>query len=292
MHHHDHSYVDRRGGHVLWSHFRNGVARGAYRRAALEASVRMYRETAGIGDPERGGLALLVLQRAQLAAEDVGRLLHTLAAKPSWERLTRSSYDDLDRIFEQVLSQPRLSTGPFLLPSMQEVADEHFDPTETRGFQRLVRLSEARIEHQLQLVARFWLRYRLVAKATMHGYPIVAGKFFDEPPGAGKLSELARKRPMSGLWALAVPSEANHLAATVATTAIPLNLGDKAVSGLHVAGKAAIKTTGWLCEAQAFTIERGFARTTPLDLVDRLAADERDAVLALFKQRGVEWSGR
>lgn len=291
MLHHDHSYVERRGGHALWSHFRGGAARCAYRRAALDAAVAMFRDATEISEPERGGLALLVLQRAQLAAEDIGRLLHALAAQPSWERLTRSTYDDLDRVFADVLAEPRTSLSPFLLPTPEQVVEEQLGVTETRGFQRLAHLTAIPIQHQLGLVADFWLRYRSVAKATMHGCPIVAGKYLDEPPGAGRLSEFARARPTARPWALAVPSTANHRTATVATTAIPLALDDKTVSNIHLAGKAAVKTSGWLCDAQAFTIERGYARTTPLDLVDRLPTDERDAVLALFERRRDEPTG-
>jgi hypothetical protein len=82
--HHDHSYVERRGGHVLYSYMRQASARGAYRRAALERAFARWLEVSG-GDqrlPSLSGLGLIVMQRAVLAAEDLGRLLVALDDTP------------------------------------------------------------------------------------------------------------------------------------------------------------------------------------------------------------------
>src|SRR5437879_28349 len=92
--HHDHAYVERRGGWEFWVHTRGAPARVEYRRQAIARAHDLYgAHEEGKPEPEVGGLGLLVLQRALLAVEDLGGMLHALAGPgpETWERLRRAN---------------------------------------------------------------------------------------------------------------------------------------------------------------------------------------------------------
>ena len=190
--HHDHDYVERRGGPLLYTHMRGALGRGRYRRVALERADAMYRAAlADEGASVRvGGLGLLVLQRAMLAAEDLGGLLHALlGTPPSFERLTSVSYDELDKFYLDVRDRPARVLEPFILPTLEVLEDEDMTTAEVEAAMRLVALTRSRWLQMLQRVAQLWLGQRVVAKATMHGIPLVAGELVVGPPPAGVLAE-------------------------------------------------------------------------------------------------------
>ena len=120
-----------------------------------------------------GGLGLLVLQRAMLAAEYLGGLLHALlGTAPSFERLTSVSYDELDKFYLDVRDRPARVLEPFILPTLEVLEDEDMTTAEVEVAMRLVALTRSRCPLQmLQRVAQLWLAQRVVAKATMHGIP-------------------------------------------------------------------------------------------------------------------------
>jgi len=175
--HHDHSYVERRGGHVLYSFLRHAPSRAAYRQGAIVRAHDRWKaaSTDGAGLPLLGGIGLLVLQRAFLAAEDLGRLMVGLDGEPSWERLTTARLPALDEAFVRALANPNRALQPFCLPSSQQLLDEGLDSQTRDGAERLAQLAAERWLRQLEAVARFWGSTRPIAKATMHGFPILAG---------------------------------------------------------------------------------------------------------------------
>jgi hypothetical protein len=71
--HHDPEYVERKVGWPLYTHLRGAGPRSASRAEAIERAWGSYRRAAARGSPgsELGGLGLIVLQRALLAAEDL-----------------------------------------------------------------------------------------------------------------------------------------------------------------------------------------------------------------------------
>jgi hypothetical protein len=277
--HHDHSYVERRGGHVLYSFMRHAPSRAAYRRAAIVRAHDRWQAatTDGTGLPLLGGIGLLVLQRAFLAAEDLGRLIVGLDGEPSWARLTTARLPALDQTFVRVLTNPDRALQPFCLPSPQQLLDERLDSATRDGAERLAQLAAERWLRQLQTVAHFWGSARPIAKATMHGFPILAGSLVTGPPPAGALTDGLRV-PSREPWVLALNSEQDVEKRRVATTSTPLPVDEAAVSHALRAGKAAVRLAVALCAAQASSIERGCAVTIPLDLLHRLPVEQRAAL--------------
>jgi hypothetical protein len=91
--HHDWDYIERRGGIELLTHLRGAATRVAFRRAAIDRAYVQFAaaEAAGRPDAEVGGLGLVVVQRALLAAEDLGGLLHAFRGDDPWDRLRRTT---------------------------------------------------------------------------------------------------------------------------------------------------------------------------------------------------------
>jgi hypothetical protein len=277
--HHDHAYIERRGGHVLYSYMRQASARSACRQAAIERAFARWLE-ASTGDqrlPSLSGLGLIVMQRAFFAAEDLGRLLAALDDEPSWERLTDATLPELDAIFTRVMTDPNRSLRPFILPTGEQLLDEDLDRTAREGVLRLAQLAAERWIRQLETVMRFWVTARSFAKATMHGFPLIAGSLVTGPPPAGALTDRLRI-PDCPSWALALVSDMDHQQQRVETTLIPIPLDEKALSAAVRAGKAATRVTDALAEAQATSIEGGHAITVPLGPIHRLSDEQRTAV--------------
>jgi hypothetical protein len=286
LQHHDHDYVERRGGHLLWSHFRASSARSEYRLGAIAAAVALYEERMAEGlDQEAGGVALLVLQRALFACEDLARALNGLLAGPSWQAVVTAKLPALDGIFACVLSDPDSVLRAFALPPDEWLDREHRgQPAVRRALEDLRNRTRRRWTRQLETVASFWLQRRRIAKATMHGFPFIAGDLVREPPGAGVISDHARddgRHP----FAVAVLSSAHHAQARVHTEIFTIPLDRGAVATFQRAGKVAARCAESLGMTQANSIERGYAYGIPLDLLDRLSTGDQRILTALVEEQ-------
>ncbi len=278
LEHHDHAYVERRGGHVLWSYCREAPARCAFRRASLDRAVSLY-ETDDVDDDERGGMGLLVLQRALLATEDLARLLHVFRGTPSWQRFVVVPTRELDTALAEVFTNPAGALEPFALPDPRTLAAEPLSREERVALGELVKRTAWRWHYGLETAGRFWLDYRRVAKSTMHGFPLIPGRLINEAPGAGALSDCARdpgRRP----WALAVLSERDFQRAEINTECHPVALDPASVRATYRSGKVAIKLSLALAAAQAGSIETGHRWVVPFDLLERLPDDQQAAIRA------------
>jgi hypothetical protein len=174
--HHDFDYVERRGGAPLFSHMRGVAGRARYREEAVRRAERLYVASAaggaGADNTRIAGMGLLVIQRATLAAEDLGGLLWALDGEDPWSRLTSTKVDQLDSVFQSVLTEPEKVLRHFRLPTPVAVDDEPGVHTAQRAaIKRLTELHSLFWGYQLGVVARLWLRYKDLAKSTMHGYP-------------------------------------------------------------------------------------------------------------------------
>lgn len=275
--HHDHDYVERRGGPLLYTHMRGAEGRGRYRRVALERSDAMYTTAlAEEGASMRvGGLALLVLQRAMLAAEDLGGLLHALLGEPpAFERLTSVSYDALDKVFLDVRDRPERILKPFILPTREVLEDEDMTAAEVAAAMRLVALTRSRWLQMLQRVTQLWLDQRVVAKATMHGIPLVAGELVVGPPPAGVLADGVRD-PRTRPFAVAVLSRVHHDRGEVITDRHTVQLDHPSVARYLRAGKAAVRLAHELSQTQATSIELGYGYGLPKHSISLLSSKER-----------------
>lgn len=286
--HHDHDYVERRGGHALLSHMRTAGGRCAYRRAALERAANLYNaaQSTGATESEQAGLGLLAMQRALFAAEDLGGLIHALlGAPPSMQRLTSTTIPDLDAVFVAVRREPHTIRRAFLLPDADVMDNEDDLSAAERGAMlRLAQLVDQRRSIGLGTVSRFWLRFSKVAKATMHGFPFVSGELVLGPPPAGRLA-LGVRAPKRRPWTLAIPATRDREKAEIITTPWIIELDPVAVQLFVAAGRQATGLTEDLSVAQVTTIASGHGYTVPMHLKHRLTASERKLLDDLLARR-------
>jgi hypothetical protein len=204
--HRDHAFVEQHGGWEFLSHLRAGPSRAAYRRRALLHAMQAYRRilVAGGAPEELCGAALLVVQRGAFCAEDLAGLLHALSdSTDRWARLTSSQIPHLDAVCRQVAKdacalgpvRARPSLKAFCIGPDELIERESGLSAEQRAASvHLAELYAARWLKRMRRVALFWSQYRELAKATMHGYPLLAGRRVVGPPPAGRLAE-GRQRP-------------------------------------------------------------------------------------------------
>lgn len=275
--HHDHGYVKRRGGQELLAHMSGASARAGYRVAAIARSLRAYEQADDAGKPatEVGGLALIVVQRALLAAEDLGGLLHAFAGPKPWDRLRATKIPDLDAAFRSVLADPRKTLHEaFRVPTDEHLRDEHLDDAGRLAFMRLRERVTDRWETMLQRPARLWLAHREVAKAMMHGFPLLAGEHVIGPPGAGELSD--GMRWPSGLFAVAVTSSERDRHVSVNRHLIALDRDN--VRRFDRDGRTAAKLAAELCSLHASSIMDGCAATLSTELLPTLSSDDQTRI--------------
>jgi hypothetical protein len=77
-----------------------------YRRLAIQRAYDRFAaaEDNGLDDSQLGGLGLIVLQRALLAVEDLGGVLHSFAGSDPWIRLRSAKISDITAAFDRVLA--------------------------------------------------------------------------------------------------------------------------------------------------------------------------------------------
>lgn len=292
--HHDHGYVQRRGGHAFFSHLRGAPARTRYRDEALRRAEALHRAAVGDGAPAERvcGAGLIVLQRAALAAEDLATLLHALAEdEPAaaadtaseagrWQRLTNVKIPDQRELFLEIAHSPSTGLRAFRLPSDEVLAEEGLDADALDAARRLRELTEARWMRMLHRVAVFWLNYGDVAKSTMHGFAAIAGREISEPPGAGILGDgiVTPDEPF------VVMVNSTVTGTVVQTPHMLLSLGAGNVNEFRRCGTLAVRLTHELCATLAEGIERGYAYGLPLTLAHRLDGPERQALVAQQQQ--------
>lgn len=288
--HHDHDYVERRGGHVFYSHLRGASARATYREGALRRAEALHADAwAKAASPEViCGAGLITLQRAVFAAEDLAVLLHALAtdnpeaaAEPDsgsgaeiWSRLVNVTIPDQHAVFSGILSDPSEALRAFRLPTDEALEGESLAPAADEAARRLRERTARRWTMMLQRLATFWLSYGSIAKATMHGFAAIAGRQVVEPPGAGFLARGIR--PPKGPFVLMVNS---HLQGTdVRTPSTVVEMTPERVRDFRRSGSMAVRLTAELCETLARGIELGYGYGVPSLLVGRLSLADQLAL--------------
>jgi hypothetical protein len=277
--HHDHSYIEERGGHVFYSHVRGAPARCTYRERAVVRAFQLYERGVadGLPEPELGGRGLLVLQRALLAAEDIGGLLHALAAPDPWARLVSTTIPDLDAAFRRVVADDPTAMEPFCLPSAEILEGEDLNETQRAAALRLGELTGQRWRRQLEAVARFWLTHASAVKSTMHGFPLLAGTHVLGPPRAGEVADGIADPGYRFAMALQsrIRPTSDPNTKEVITERHVIRVDDTNVAAAKRAGVAGARVTAALCLQQAASIEHGYANFTPADLLHRLSKQEQ-----------------
>jgi hypothetical protein len=291
--HHDHDYVERRGGHVFYSHLRGAPERAAYRASALLRAEALHADAWATGASAETicGAGLITLQRAVFATEDLSVLLHALAEDDPeaagvpdsgagteiWPRLVNVTIPNQRVLFSGILSDPTQALRAFRLPSDEVLAREAYAPAADAAARRLRDRTARRWTVMLQRLATFWLAYGSIAKATMHGFAAIAGRQVTEPPGAGFLARGIR--PPAGPFVLMVNS---HLQGTdVRTPGKAIEMTLERVRDFRRSGSLAVKLTAELCETLARSIELGYGYGVPNRLADRLDPVDQAALADL-----------
>lgn len=290
--HHDHDYVERRGGHVFFSHLRGAPDRARYRQEALQRGERLYNDAVAARETSEQvcGAGLIVLQRAALAVDDLAVLLHALAeddpdaaADPAsnagaeiWPRLVSMTIRDEIDLFRAITEDPGQALRAFRLPPDAVLARESLAPAAEAAARRLRDRTARRWGVMLVRVAQFWLAYGAAAKATMHGFAAIAGRQITEPPGAGFLGE--HVRPPDHPFVVMVNSIVE--ATNVQTPQLVLAMTSDRVRDFRRHGSTAVKLATALCATLAEGIESGHGYGVPMLLAHRLGDADRDALVS------------
>lgn len=273
-------YVDSHGGWPLLTHFRGAEDRTAHRRGAIERAFEVFAaaETAGQPEPEIGGLGLLVLQRALLAAEDLGGLIHAMLGPDPWLRLRTAKIPDLNAAYELARTDPRaVLTAAFCLATDEQIEAEHSEPEAHAALKEARRLATRRWTEMLRRCASLWLALFNVAKATQHGFPIVAGERVTKPPGAGQLGQGVRSS--TPRFAVAVTSRISGTEVTTNRQVVRLARHD--VEAYRRNGKIAARLALELCQTQAESIVSGHVAAVPLRGTRFLNSEARSVIEGL-----------
>jgi len=272
--HHDHGYVENHGGWPFYSYLRDAGSRGEFREGAIERSWAAYRRAAAGATPsaELGGLGLIVLQRGLLAAEDLGRLLHAVAAKEPWIALRQARIDDLNEAYTAAAEDSETALRRLGLIDSAAFADLGLSKIAAAAALRLREITAREWSAQLTQSAGLWLTHWPLARATMHGFPIIAGELIVGPPGAGELGEGLRP-PEARPFAVAMTStvKGNH----VETDRHIVHLDRRAVGEVRELGRSAAGLCGRLGALKAQAISVAEDGALPLDLASRLTNRER-----------------
>jgi|GEM_PF-2401297 len=277
--HHDHSYVERRGGFLLLTYMRGVHGRADFRRDALDRALTAHAERTGTDACAAG---LVVLQRALLCAEDLGRLLHAVAGPEPWARLRSANLGEIDEAFVTATRDGgQFRHRAFCLPARAQIEDEGWDPADQGALQQLCALVDGRRARMLATTARLWLRHSRVAKATMHGLPVIAGKHVIEPPGAGAIG--AGIADPGVPFAVVLSTRAHGKA--VHTEQHTLKMDRASVAGWHRDGSVATKLFRDLCDVQVGSIMGGYGVIVPTELAARLSLEDRSRIERLVEAR-------
>jgi hypothetical protein len=215
----DPARVESEVGVAFYTHLR-GLGRVAdVRYENIERAIEIYRREADVGAPEPtvAGYGLLVMQRVTLVAEDLLGLLWALPKADPWKALTGYYARDLDKVARTFLEGHRDLHAFLLIPSDQTIHARIPEAPVREAVTAWAAATRDMHDSSLKAVCGFWLDLRHVAKATMHGFGMVARQYLVDPPGGGRLSEFLSDAPR-GLYAMNLDSRRDDDARRVETT--------------------------------------------------------------------------
>jgi hypothetical protein len=272
-------------GAGLYAHLRGVPVIGEFRRGAIRRAEGLYqsRLADSAKEPELSGLGLLVLQRAMLAVEDLGGLLHAFTDPPSWKALVSYNLDSISGTFDALFAggDPAIARA-YLFPTDEAIRDEPYLTEEQRQATRLLR-NEALQQTRAKLgrVAELWQMLHRHAKKTMHGLGFLAGSTVVEEPGAGKIDELVAPN-LDRPFVVALDTTFNDQTAYVHTEVQSIVV-DRANVGVFVdAGLAACDASDLFAAGRLHGLQTNHAFTLPKALIEELPTDAADVLRELF----------
>jgi hypothetical protein len=279
----DPGYVEEKVGAALYVHLRGVPAIVDFRRAAIERAYARHADCDPNDECRRGALALLVLQRAMLAVEDLGGLLHALDHPPSFERLVSYGLRDISTLFSRLFADPELTPRIYGLASAEPINDEPSLSIEQRqALKHLTTITLMRVDGLLAKLRVLWDASHDDAKKTMHGLAFAAGRYAIKPPGAGMIT---RATPSDHPRPFAIPLTTrivDPLGPQVNTEVGTLALASADVDRFRDAGLAACEATEALVGGRLRGIETNHAYTVPKTYLDQLSPAHRAAIEPLF----------
>jgi hypothetical protein len=96
----------------------------ALRRSAIERAFALYHGAADASESRRGGLGLLVLQRAMLAVEDLGGLIFAYADPPDFSRLVSYDLADISAAFDRLFRDRDAVPDLYRFPTAEAIDAE------------------------------------------------------------------------------------------------------------------------------------------------------------------------
>ena len=253
-----------------------------FRRNALARAAERHSNT-DQDECRQGALALLVLQRAMLAVEDLGGLLYALEEPPSFKRLISYDLNDLSAVFARLFADPTLTPALFGLAAAEAIAAERgLDDQQREALRQLSAITLMRVDAQLAAVRPFWDSLHDEAKKTMHSLPFIAGRYVVEPPGAGMISRALEKAPARP-FAVSLTTRVNHATKNVNTEVGTVGLTGNDVARFLAAGEAALDASEVLVGGRLHGLQTNHAYTVPKTYLDQLAPAQRAALAGLFR---------
>jgi hypothetical protein len=279
----DPAYVEQKVGAELYVHLRAVPAIVDFRRAAIVRAYSLHANCDSSDENRRGALGLLVLQRAMLAVEDLGGLLHALDQPPSFERLVSYGLRDISTVFARLFADPELTPRLYGLASAAAIDDEPGLSDEQRqALKHLATITQIRVDGLLAKLRVLWDASHDDAKKTMHGLAFAAGRYAVEPPGAGMITR-ALSRDHTRPFAIPLTTRiVDRLARHVNTEVGVLALTSTDVDRFRDAGLAACEATEVLVGGRLHALETNHALTVPKTYLDQLAPEHREAIGPLF----------
>lgn len=279
LRHLDWPYVERRGGIELLTHLRGAGPRADARREGIDRAFARFQaaESDERFDAEIGGLGLVVVQRALLAAEDLGGLLYAFRTGDPWTEIRATRIDRIDKAFEWAVRQPAEPLQDvFLLADREVLEADGFSEADIEILLGLRERAVRRWRMMLETAGSLWLSLHAVAKATQHGFPIWAGEFLFDGPGGGELIADLPTSPF-GRCALVVTSTERPTAASIEVRSdrSPVRLDRDAVALYARSGKVAGRLYAEICEAHAESRMRGYAAAIPFALSHTLSSSDQ-----------------
>jgi hypothetical protein len=282
--HHDHTFIEQRSGWPFYTHLRNGAALAEFRADAVERAWKGYRraEVDHKSKSEQGGLGLIVIQRALLAAEDLGRLLHAFASENPWIAFRRAGIDDLNKVFIDAVENPEVHLFRMGLLDNPSLASAGLSKSLLETARKLRSITARQWSGDMKDSAGLWLTHAPLARATTHGFPVLAGDSITEPPGAGELAEHA-DIPEARPFAVAMISTVRNREVT--TQLHTVHLDPEMTRTIRNLGREAARLYGQLAELNANCLQAGQEGTLPLLFADRLSERERLALAGEARRR-------
>jgi hypothetical protein len=183
---------------------------------------------------------------------------------------------DLDAAFSEADARPReLIERVFRLPAAAEIAEVVPGGAARRGMVWLRDNAERRWAEMLKRAAWLWLEHRNVAKATMHGFPVIPGAHVEGPPGAGELAEDIHPRKKQR-YAVAVTSKVQGKKVITDRTTVPLD--ESTVGSFARQARVTIRATVELADAQADSTMNRHRAVTPTRALKYLDAEVQEAL--------------